>query len=171
LKDVATCSDIHENGMKYTRENITKRYADKLAMAQRANKKKQISAINAKIKNVRNDWSHKVTTELVNNASYIAVGDVSSTKLAKTKFAKSVLDAGWGRFRSQLKYKAIALAVTYKETNESWSTVTCSACGDKTGPRGLGAVGVREWTCASCGAEHERDINSACNILKTSLSL
>jgi len=33
------------------------------------------------------------------------VGDVSSPHLAKTRMAKSVLDAGWGMLRGYLQYK------------------------------------------------------------------
>ncbi len=35
----------------------------------------------------------------------INIGDVSSLKLAKTRMAKSVLDAGWGMLKTQLQYK------------------------------------------------------------------
>jgi len=35
----------------------------------------------------------------------IAVGDVSSRGLAKTRMAKSVLDAGWGMLKRMLQYK------------------------------------------------------------------
>ncbi len=35
----------------------------------------------------------------------IVVGDVSRPRLAKTRMAKSVLDSGWGRLKTQLQYK------------------------------------------------------------------
>jgi putative transposase len=38
----------------------------------------------------------------------------------------------------------------------------CSACGVKDGPKPLG---IRAWTCAACGAQHDRDANAARNIL------
>src|SRR5690554_3649433 len=65
----------------------------KLAAAQRARNKKRVQAIHAKIKNRRKDEQHKFTTELVQNNALIVVGNVSSSKLVKTKMAKSVLDA------------------------------------------------------------------------------
>jgi transposase len=34
----------------------------------------------------------------------IFLGDVSSTKLVKTRMAKSVLDAGWGMLKTLLQY-------------------------------------------------------------------
>ncbi len=91
LKDQIACSD----GVKHSRENLTRTYADQLAKAQRARKKKRVSALQAKIKNVRRDWTHKATTEIVNRSPFLYVGDASSSKLAKTKMAKSTYDAGW----------------------------------------------------------------------------
>ena len=84
----------------------------------------------------------------MNRATLIAVGDVSSTKLVKTRMAKSVYDAGWGQLRTCLEYKAKRLGVVYREVSERYSSVTCSACDARTGPSGLSALGVRVWTCA-----------------------
>jgi IS605 OrfB family transposase len=161
LKTLATCSD----GATISNNKITAKYAEKLATAQRARKKKQVTAIHAKIKNVRKDFLHKESTNLVKQYKQIFVGDVSSSKLAKTKMAKSVLDAGWGMFKTMLEYKAIRLGVGFKVVNEKYSTVTCSTCLNRTGPSGLSALGVREWECSKCNTKHDRDVNAAKSIL------
>jgi putative transposase len=162
VKTTATLS----NGEKFEGGQHYRRLETKLATTQRARKKKQVKAIYAKIANCRKDDLHKFTTQLVYNYDTIFVGDVSSMKLTKTRLAKSVLDAGWGMFRSMLEYKAIRLGVDVYETKESFSTVTCSDCFERTGPSGLSALGVREWVCSGCGAVHDRDVNAAKNILR-----
>jgi putative transposase len=162
LKDTVTCSD----GTKYNRENLTRKYAGELAKAQRAHKKKRVTAINAKIANARKDFAHKATTDIASRFDFIAVGNVSSAKLAKTRMAKSVYDAGWSQVRALLKYKAEMLGGTYVDANESFSSVTCSACGFRTGPSGLSGLGVREWRCSNCDVSHDRDVNAAHNILR-----
>jgi putative transposase len=164
LKNQLACSDMDA---PYSRENLTRKHEDALAMAQRARKKRRVKAIHAQIANARKDWAHKTTTAIVNRAQLIVVGNVSSTKLAKTSMAKSTLDAGWGQLRTLLQYKASRLGVTYREVNESGSSMTCSACLARTGPSGLSALGVRVWTCTSCGVLHDRDINAAHNILRS----
>jgi putative transposase len=158
LTNQVQCTDREE---PYSRENLTKKYEDALAQAQRVHKKRRVKAIHAKIANCRKDWTHKTTTEIVARASLIAVGNVSSPKLAKTSMAKSVYNAGWGHLRTCLEYKAKRLGVVYCEVSEYCSTVTCSACDALTGPSGLSDLGVRVWICASCGTVHQRDRNSA----------
>jgi IS605 OrfB family transposase len=163
VQDQIACSDMDE---PESRDNLTRKYEDDLAMAQRAGKKKRVKAIHAKIKNARKDWTHKRTTEIARHADFIAVGDVSSTQLAKTKMAKSTYDAGWGMLRHQLHYKAIRLAGICVPVCESFTSVTCSACLARSGPSGLGGLVVRVWTCSHCGVSHHRDINAAKNILR-----
>ena len=90
---------------------------------------------------------------------------------AKTKMAKSVLDAGWSTFRTMLKYKCDNAAVWFDEVNESYSTQECSACHACTGPKGLVDLAVCHWACSACGAEHDRDTNAAKNILARGLIL
>jgi len=163
LKTIATCSD----GTIFERRRITDEFAKELATAQRAKKKNRARAIHAKIKNTRGDAIHKFTTAMVENYGAIFIGDVSSKKLAKTKMAKSVLDAGWGILKTQLKYKAIARSVVFEEVNEKYTTQICSGCGEISGnsPKGRAGLGIREWICCECGAIHDRDINAAKNIL------
>jgi putative transposase len=163
LKDLIACSD----DVKYSRENLTRAHEDALAMAQRAHKKRRVTAIHAKIANCRKDWAHKTSTTMAQRARLIAVGNVSPSKLAKTRMAKSVLDAGWSQFRTMLAYKAMRLGVEYREVNESGSSLTCSHCLQRTGPSGLSQLGVRVWCCRSCGAVHDRDTNAAHNILRS----
>ena len=156
-----TCSD----GVQYSRANLTRHYEHVLGMAQRAHKKKRVKAIHARIANVRKDWSHKVTTAIARRAKLLVIGDVSSTQLAKTRFAKSTYDAAWGIVRHQLHYKALRLAGRCVDGNERFSSVTCSGCGARSGPSGLSGLGVRTWVCTGCGVTHERDVNAARNIL------
>lgn len=111
--------------------------------AQRANKKARVRSIHAKIRNRRKDTIHKFTTALANNHAAIFVGDVSSSRLAKTKMAKSVLDAGWAMLKTQLEYKAIGRSVVYEVVNESNSTQTCSCCGTIPSSSPKGRAGLR----------------------------
>jgi IS605 OrfB family transposase len=161
LKDTATCSD----GTKLKADQFYRDMESKLAAAQRAGKKKRAKNIHAKIANRRKDALHKFSRQLVNRAGEIYVGNVSSSKLVKTKMAKSVLDAGWGQLKTMLDYKCAHAGIVFKEVNEAYTTVTCSECNNRTGPSGLEGLRIREWTCSECGVTHDRDINAAKNIL------
>lgn len=158
FKDAATCSDGRVLKSRWYRaEEVA------LATAQRANKKKRVKAIHAKIANRRKDAMHKLSSALVAGHAAIFVGDVSSAKMVKMGNGKSTLDAGWAMFKTMLEYKATQAGIVFEEVNEAWSTQTCSSCGSVEGPKGLEGLDVREWTC-SCGAHHDRDINAALNI-------
>jgi putative transposase len=159
---------------RITIENITsyRTWEQKLAVAQRARSKKRVRAIHKKIRNCRRDHHHKATARIARENSFIAVGDVNSAKLARTRMAKSVLDAGWSEFRNMLDYKARRHRAHFEIVNESFTTQTCSCCGGipDSSPKGMGALGMREWICSECGARHDRDVNSAKNILVLALS-
>ncbi len=163
LKDFATLS----TGEKIEARRIYRGSENALAVAQRAHKKKRVSAIHAQIANRRNDFHHKLSTRIVREFDYIAVGNVNAAGLAKTTMAKSVLDAGWSSFRSQLAYKAVKHGAWFEEVNESYTTQTCSNCGtlSNSGPKGVAGLGIRNWICLECGCEHDRDVNAAKNIL------
>jgi len=154
------------NGQTLDAQREYRQWEEKLGKAQRANKKRQVKNSHAKIKNRRQDWLHKQSTELVENNELIVVGNVNSSALARTNLAKSVLDAGWSLFRNLLEYKAMARKVVFVEVNEAYTSRACSECGSLSGPRGLKDLGLREWVCTECGSHHDRDLNAALNILR-----
>jgi putative transposase len=166
LKTLATLSDEREIEIP----QFYRKSEAKLATAQRAKKTpKRIRRIHAKIANRRKDFLHKESRKIVKQYGLIVVGDVNPSKLAKTSMAKSVLDAGWSGFRDMLSYKAITHGGMCLEVNEAFTTQTCSACDARSGPKGIAGLGIREWVCSECGVVHQRDPNSAGNILRLGL--
>ena len=163
LKAFATLS----NGQKIAAPGLYRDVEEALAIAQRAHKRRRTKAIQAKTANRRSDFLHKLSTRIVREFDFVAVGNVSAAGLAKTNMAKSVLDAGWSSFRSQLAYKAVKHGAWFEEVNESFSTQTCSDCGalPDSRPRGIAGLGIRQWICSECGGLHDRDVNAAKNIL------
>ena len=168
LKDLATLS----NEMKIEAPRYFRQYEEKLALAQRAGNKERARALNEKIANCRRDHAHKWTAWAAGSFRDIFVGDLSSSRLAKTKMAKSVYDAGWGMSKQFLRYKASRHGGSCEDVSEKFTTQTCSSCGGlpPERPRGIAGLGMRQWMCSLCGAIHDRDVNAAKNHLIVGLS-
>jgi putative transposase len=167
-KETATDSNGHKiKGREY------RNLEAKLAIAQRANNKRRVKAIHAKIKNRRTDTLHKYSRKLVNENAAIFVGNVSSSKLIKTKMAKSVLDASWATLKTMLEYKCAHADIVFEEINESYTTQICSCCGSisANSPKGRVGLRIRVWTCSNCETTHDRDINSSINIRNRGMNI
>ena len=115
-------------------------------------------------------WNHINATSA--KAARPFDGDMASSKLVKTKMAKSTLDAGGSMFKTMLEYKSHQAGIVFEVVNASYSTQTCSCCGTipASSPKGRAGLRIREWTCSDCGAVHDRDVNAAKNILARGLA-
>ena len=162
LKDLATTSD----GKKFKANRYYRKYERLLGLAQKDGKKRRAKTLHAKIANCRKDTNHKISHELTKDNNIIVIGNVSSSKLAKTNMAKSVLDAGWSQLKTFLGYKAIRRQGKVFEVSEYLTSQICSSCDSVTSasPKGMKDLGIRTWVCI-CGSENDRDINAAKNIL------
>jgi putative transposase len=141
----------------------------KIAQAQRRGHRRQAKRLHRKVARRRADALHKFSRRIVNQYQYIVIGDVSSAKLAKTRMAKSVLDAGWGMLKRMLQYKGEHAGRSVAVVSERNTTRACSFCGALSGPAGKDMLVVRHWDCPECGAGHNRDENAARNILYAGL--
>lgn len=161
LKDLAALSD----GRKIEMPAFYRQHETQLATSQKRGQKRRVTALHAKAKNCRKHFLHEQSARIVREHGHVIVGDVSAAGLAKTRMAKSVLDAGWSMFRDMLRYKALRHGASFEIVSEYLSTQTCSECGSLGGPKGIAGLGMRHWACSDCGCSHDRDVNAARNLL------
>jgi putative transposase len=75
---------------------------------------------------------------------------------------RSIADAAWSSFLRMLQYKTEWYGVTLIAVGQFMPTSKrCHKCGFI---YELLTLAEREWTCASCGTTHDRDLNAAKNI-------
>ncbi|GAA0515771.1 putative transposase [Saccharopolyspora erythraea NRRL 2338] len=124
----------------------------------------KMARAHARVADARREFHHQLSTRLIRENQAIAVEDLAVSRLARTRLAKSVHDAGWSSFVSMLEYKAAlhGRKVTRIGRFEP-TTRTCSNCGAKDVPKPLH---VRTWQCQECGVWLDRDINAAVNVAK-----
>jgi putative transposase len=145
------------------------RYQRRLARCQngsanRAKAKAKVACAHRKVRDARRDFLHKASTRLVRENDVIAIEDLNVAGLAgNRRLARAISDCGWGEFRRQLEYKCQRYGRELVVIDRWYpSSKACSACGHLLAKLSLS---TRHWTCPSCRARHDRDINAAKNIL------
>lgn len=126
--------------------------------------KTKLSRLYYRVSNIRKDFLHKLTTELVRKFDVICLEDLNvQGMLRNRKLSRAIQDLGFYELKRQLIYKANQFGKTVKSVERFFpSSKTCSCCGFKLEKLSLS---VRKWTCEKCGEEHDRDINASINIL------
>lgn len=124
----------------------------------------RLARLHRRVRNIRRDFLHKLTTRLAKTKSVIVVEDLNVSGLLQTPhLARHIADSGWGEFRRMLAYKCPWYGSQLLVANRYYpSSKTCSACGHVLEALPLDA---REWDCPVCGTHHDRDVNAAQNLL------
>ncbi len=178
ITDVLITSD----GLKSGSPKFTREYEDKLAKKQRVLAKKKkgsknrnkarlaVAKVHAKITDSRLDFTHKLTSQLINDNQVICVETLAVKNMVKNKcLSRSIHDSGWGELLRQLEYKAQWYGRTLVGIDRWYpSSKRCSHCGYTMNKMPLD---VRTWQCPECKSEHCRDINAARNIKAEGLSV
>jgi len=126
---------------------------------------KQLLAIAyERVENQRNAFLHKVSREVVDTYSLIAVESLGiSRMIVGQTTAKAISDVSWYKFMRMLEYKASSAGAqlvridTYSPTSQ-----TCSECGERRRMQ----LDERTFICPNCGLTIDRDLNAARNILE-----
>jgi putative transposase len=173
---------ITDNGIKIDNPKYLKKSLKKLKYEQKqlsnknkgsSNRNKQrilVSLIHEKITNKRMDFLHKLSQKIVNENQVICLENLSVKNMVKNhKLAQSISDVSWSKFIEMLKYKSEWNDRQIVQIDRFYpSSKSCSEChyiNDNL------TLKDREWTCPSCGTNHDRDINAAKNILTQGINI
>jgi putative transposase len=123
----------------------------------------------ARIANQRQDFLHKITTDISRKFYRIRIEDLNvSGMLANSKLSAAISDLGFYEFRRQLIYKSEFFG-TKVEIVDKWypSSKLCSICGNKHDNLKLSdrVYQCQNKSCLAHTITMDRDVNAAYNLL------
>lgn len=190
VKDLAICSD----GSTYKNINKSKRVKrlakKKRRLQRRVSKKyhknrkgerycktrniikaeKQLLTVSRKLTNIRHNYLHQVTSEIVNRKpKFIVLEDLNVKGMIKNRhLAKAVQEQGFYEFYRQLEYKSAWHNIEFITADRFYpSSKMCSCCGNI--KKDL-ALKDRVYHCSECGNTIDRDYQAAINLRNYAIS-
>jgi putative transposase len=154
----------------------------KHASHRRARAGRLVGKAHRKMARQRRDFLHKASRQLVNRYQLLVFEDLqignlvkrpkpkkgekegeylSNGAAAKGGLNKSILDVGWGMFVAMCTSKAEEAGRSIVKVNPHFTSQVCSQCG-QVRKKDLS----ERWHSCDCGAELDRDVNAALNILE-----
>ena len=172
VKDFVITSD----GEVFENKHFLKNEEKKLKSLQRQLSKKKVGSNNRekhrvriaklfeRMTNKKDAYIHFVVNELLSSFDTIFMEDLNVQGMLRNHhLAKAIQEVGFFNFKQVLVNKALVNDKQVVFIDRFYpSSKICSVCGYKKEDLTLND---REWTCPNCGTKHNRDINSAVNIL------
>ena len=185
LKDLAICSDgtvyknINKTYMVRKIEKRLKRLQKQVNRKYEKNKKgkeyvktkniikleKQIQQVHRRLANIRNNYLHQTTTNIVKTKPYrVVIEDLAVSDMMKNKhLSDAIRKQGFSEFRRQLEYKCNFRGIKLVVADRFYpSSKSCSQCGKIKKDLKLKD---RVYKC-SCGLNIDRDLNASINLSK-----
>jgi putative transposase len=128
--------------------------------------KKRVALIHQRVARARKDFFYKTAHWLVKQFDLIGVEKLNIKGLARTRMAKSILDAAWGTFLNILQAVVVKYGKHFVEVSARKSSIECSNCGTFV-PKDLS---VRVHNCPNCNLSMDRDENAARVLLSRALN-
>ena len=142
-----------------------KRSQRKLSRRQKHSKRRErmrfkVAKLKARLRDIRKDFLHKLSTKVVNENQVMALEDLNVSGMLKNRcLSRAISQAGWREFRTMCEAKSDKFGREFVVISR-WEPTSqvCSDCGYRWGKLDLS---VREVVCINCGTDHDRDDNAS----------
>ena len=164
-------SKLEKRALYYQRK-MSKRYvknAKKQSKRYLKAKNKHQKTLRSK-NQIKQNFMHQATTEIVRKNNYIAWEDCKPKRLMKNhKLARAIGESCWFTLKTMLKQKCEMHGAKFILVDPlKASTQTCFNCGNRLVDEDKLKLNDRIYVCPVCGFIEDRDVNAANNILKFS---
>lgn len=157
-KQVSKKYEMNKKGGRYFKTNNIKKL------------EKDIKRIHRRLKNIRLNYLHQTTADIVKTKPYrVVMEDLNITSMMKNKsIAKQVSKLGLYEFIRQMKYKCEWNGIEFIQVNRYYpSSKKCSNCENIKKDLKLSD---RRYKCDKCGLDIDRDFNASLNLMNYGLS-
>jgi putative transposase len=133
---------------------------------ERKKHRKVVARVHERTKFKRQNFTHQVSRKIVDSYGVICVEDLNTNRMLHNHcLAKSISDAAWSAFFSQLSAKAEEAGRQFIKVNPAYTSQDCSRCGH----RQKMPLSERVYHCPCCLLSIDRDVNASKNILRVGL--
>jgi putative transposase len=125
--------------------------------------KTKLARLHRRIRNIRHDWCHKVTTKIANDTQVAVMEDLNTKGMLRNHcLARAISDIGFYKIRQLLTYKMEDRGHELKFADRFYpSSKLCNRCGESHKELTLSD---RVFSCPFCGHTEDRDLNAAKNL-------
>ncbi|WMY10968.1 RNA-guided endonuclease InsQ/TnpB family protein [Paraburkholderia phenoliruptrix] len=151
-----------------------------VASRNREKTSRKLAELHRKIRCIRQDFTHKMTTSLARENQTLVIEDLSVRGMTasargtvdkpgrkvrqKAGLNRAILDVAFGEIRRQLEYKCAWYGTTLVVAERFFpSSKRCSSAGCGKVNHAL-TLKDRAWACPACGTHHDRDFNASVNL-------
>lgn len=157
------------------REKVRKRRQQAFSRKQKGSNnfskaRKALAIAHEKVRDQRQDFLHKLSSQLAHENQIIAVETLLVKNMIKNRhLSKSISDIGWATLIRFLEYKCGWYGKELLKVDSFFpSSQLCSHCGYRKEDL---VLSTRNWKCPECHQTHDRDKNAAKNILARGLQI
>ena len=157
-RQVSRKYEMNKRGGRYVKTNNIKKL------------EKDIRRIHRRLKNIRLNYLHQTTANIVKTKPYrVVMEDLNITSMMKNKsISKQLCKLGLHEFTRQMKYKCEWNGIEFIQVDRWYpSSKKCSHCG--TIKKDL-KLSDRRYKCNECGLDVDRDFNASLNLMNYGLS-
>ena len=163
----------YKSKLKHVQRNLSRKY-EKRKSENFYNKEhsknevreiKKIESLSRKLTNIRDNYIHKITAEIINMLpKRIVIENLRVSSMLKDKrLSEEIQEQCFYRFRQYLTYKCEEKGIELVLADRFYpSSKTCSCCGNI---KKTLRLSDRTYICDKCGLTIDRDLNAAINLM------